>query len=361
MVSCKWIVLGDMAVMRTFSFSQTDLETIQHQRYHHPRPRVQQRMEVLWLKSQGITHEQIGHLADVSRRTVQRVLDDYLAGGIEQVRRLSFRRPESALLKHKGTLEEYFLDNPPASAAQAQAMIEKLTGIKRGLTQVRQFLKSLDLRYRKVGSIPAKANVEEQAEFLETRLQPRLAQAQQGRRTVLFVDAAHFIYGPFLGYLWCLVRLFIRAPAGRQRYNVLAALDAITHQVYRVTNTQYINAESVCLLLRQIVAANVPRPITLVLDNARYQHCALVEALARSLKIELLFLPSYSPNLNLIERLWKFVKKECLACKWMEDFDTFTKAIDNCLSHLHTKHKHQMDTLLTLNFQTFEDEPFVAA
>ena len=132
---------------------------------------------------------------------------------------------------------------------------------------------------------------------------------------MLFVDAAHFIYGPFLGFLWCLVRLFIPGPSGRKRYNVLAALDAITHQVHRVTNTLYINADSVCLLLRQIVAAGLPRPITLVMDNARYQHCKVVQALARSLKIELLFLPSYSPNLNLIERLWKFVKKECLACK----------------------------------------------
>jgi transposase len=132
-----------MAVMRTFSFSQTDLEIIQHERFHHPHPRVQQKMEVLWLKSQGLTHEEIGQFAGVSRRSVQRVLDDYLAGGIGQVRQISFRRPESELLKHKDTLEDYFLENPPASAAQAQAVIEKLTGIKRGLTQVRRFLKKV--------------------------------------------------------------------------------------------------------------------------------------------------------------------------------------------------------------------------
>ena len=169
------------------------------------------------------------------------------------------------------------------------------------------------------------------------------------------------MYGPFLGFLWCLTRLFVPGPSGRKRYNVLAALNAITHEVLRVTNCAYINAESVCALLRQIAAADLPRPITLVLDNARYQHCALVQSLARSLKIELLFLPSYSPNLNLIERLWKFVKKECLASKWLATFDDFTAAIDRCLSQLSTTHKAQMDTFLTLNFQTFEDEPFVAA
>jgi transposase len=196
---------------------------------------------------------------------------------------------------------------------------------------------------------------------LKDKLQPRLRQAERGQRTVLFVDAAHFVYGPFLGYLWCLVRLFVPGPSGRQRYNVLAALNAVSHEVIRVVNHSYINAHSVCDLLRQIAAAGLPRPITVVLDNARYQRCALVQSLARSLRIELLFLPSYSPNLNLIERLWKFVKKECLASRHLPDYETFTGAIDQCLDSLATKYKDQMTTLLTLNFQTFEDEPVLTA
>jgi transposase len=188
-----------------------------------------------------------------------------------------------------------------------------------------------------------------------------LRQAERGERTVLFVDAAHFLYGPFLGFLWCLVRLLVPGPSGRKRYNVLAALNAVTHEVIRVANHSDINAESVCALLRQIAAAGLPRPITLVLDNARYQRCELVQALARSLHIELLFLPSYSPNLNLIERLWKFVKKACLASRPFPDYETFTRTIDDCLHSLPTKYKEQMTTLLTLNFQTYEDEPVLAA
>jgi hypothetical protein len=178
---------------------------------------------------------------------------------------------------------------------------------------------------------------------------------------VLFVDAAHFIYGPFLGFLWCLVRLFVPGPSGRKRYNVLAALNAASHAVIRVANHSYINAESVCDLLRAIAAAGLPRPITLVLDNARYQRCELVKSMARSLHLELLFLPSYSPNLNLIERLWRFVKKECLASHPLPDYETFIQTIDACLNNLTTKHKDQMRTLLTLNFQTFEDEPLLTA
>jgi hypothetical protein len=142
--------------------------------------------------------------------------------------------------------------------------------------------------------VPAKADPDGQAEFLRDQLLPRLRQAERGRRSVLFVDAAHFVFGPFLGYLWCLVRLFLPGPSGRKRYNVLAALDAITHRVIRVSNHAYINALSVGDLLRQIAVAGLTRPVTLVLDNARYQRCGVVQALARSLKIELLYLPSYT-------------------------------------------------------------------
>src|SRR6516164_7103003 len=103
-------------------------------------------------------------------------------------------------------------------------------------------------------------------------------------------------------------------------------------------------------------------PITLVLDNARYQKCALVQALAASLGIELLYLPSYSPNLNLIERLWKFVKKECLSCRVLPTYEAFTESIDDCLANLNTRYRHQMKTLLNLEFQLFdEDMPVLSA
>jgi transposase len=190
-------------------------------------------------------------------------------------------------------------------------------------------------------------------------LRPRLNQAERGRGTVLFVDAAHFVYGPFLAYVWCLVRLFVPGPSGRKRYNVLAALNAVTHEVIRVTNHGYINARSVCDLLAKVAAARLPGRVTLVMDNARYQRCELVKGEAKRLGVELLFLPAYSPNLNLIERLWKFVKREVLGARSLTTYEAFTAAIDGCLDQLATKHKSKMDTLLTLNFQVFDDVPML--
>ena len=93
-----------------------------------------------------------------------------------------------------------------------------------------------------MGVIPAKADPEAQAVFLKDELEPRLAEAQAGERAVFFVDAAHFVLGAFLGLLWSLVRLFIQAPVGRQRFNVLAALNAVTHDLMMVTTDSYITA-----------------------------------------------------------------------------------------------------------------------
>jgi hypothetical protein len=91
------------------------------------------------------------------------------------------------------------------------------------------------------------------------------------------MEAAHCVFAPFLGYLWSLSRLFVRAPAGRKRLNVLGALNGVTHAVITGTNDSYMHAQSVCTLLRQLATVHVNIPLTLVLDNARYQKCAIIQ------------------------------------------------------------------------------------
>lgn len=354
--------------MREFTFAEDDLKAIARERYTAPHPLVQRKMEVLWLKSHGLPHRQIADLAGVSLRTVQRYLDDYLGGGLKALRRCKWRGPRTVLLQHEGAIEEYFWDHPPRTIKQAAKVIEEQTGVRRGLTQVRAFLKThLGLSYRKVAAIPVppKKTVEEHAEaqaaFLDGQLEPALAEARAGRRAVYFVDAAHFVWAPFLGCLWCLSRLFVRSATGRRRYNVLGALNAVTHEVVRVCNEGYVNAETVCTLLRALAGQGLRVPITVVLDNARYQRCALVEAVAAQLGIHLMFLPSYSPNLNLIERLWRFVRKQSLNSAWFDNFDQFRGAIDDCLDKMATDHRHEAATLFTQKFQRFEDVPLLAA
>lgn len=342
-------------------FTEQDLETIEYERFHHPVPRVQRRMEVLWLKSQGLMHKDIAKLAGVCDNAVTKYLVLFRSGGLDEVRKTEFYRPKSELIKHSESIEQYFREHPVSSISEAVAKIEELTGIRRSKTQVRVFLRRLGMRFRKTGSVPSKADPDAQEQFKEKVLEPRLEEAKEGKRHVFFMDAAHFVFAPFLGYLWCFTRIFIRAPAGRKRFNVLGALDAISHEMITVTNDGYINAVSVCELLLKIAEKYCDIPISIVLDNARYQKCKLVQDLAESLKIELIYLPPYSPNLNLIERVWKFVKKKCLYSKYYPDFSLFVDAILDCISKTNSVYRKELDSFLSLKFQSFEKSQIMAS
>ena len=192
---------------------------------------------------------------------------------------------------------------------------------------------------------------------MDKEIQPRLEEAKRGKRTVYFADAAHFVHGAFIACVWCIVRVFIPTPSGRNRYNVLGAIDAITHDFISVCNTTYINHLSVIELLEKVRDRHINSviPISIFMDNAKYQVCNAVRERAASLNIELIFLPSYSPNLNLIERLWKWLKKDCLNCKYYSKFNEFMTAIDASLNKIISGQVHkEMDSLLNLNFQLFK-------
>ncbi|KAA6350625.1 hypothetical protein EZS27_002001 [termite gut metagenome] len=135
-------------------------------------------------------------------------------------------------------------------------------------------------------------------------------------------------------------------------------MDAMSHDLVTVCNTTHINALSVCELLENIARKHLKDriPVTIVLDNARYQHCNYVMDKAKSLGIELLFLPSYSPNLNIIERLWKWMKKDCLNGKYYGKVAEFTEAINCSLMKTKNKeYKNELNTQLALNFQLYNN------
>ena len=142
---------------------------------------------------------------------------------------------------------------------------------------------------------------------------------------------------------------------------MLGAWNAVTHELVSITTAATVNSLTMCELLTKLAALHCGVPITLILDNARYQHCHLVKAHAHSLNIHLEFLPSYSPNLNLIERLWKFIKKDVLYARHYDTFAQFQAAIDGCLAKIPTDHREPLKSLMTHNFQTFDKTSFLTA
>jgi transposase InsO family protein len=138
----------------------------------------------------------------------------------------------------------------------------------------------------------------------------------------------------------------------------LGAYDPICHEAITVTNDSYINQGVFCEFLDKIAVAYADTgcPVMLILDNARVQKCQWVADKAAELGIELLYLPPYSPNLNLIERLWRVVKKEVLYSTHYDKFDAFRNSIDTCIVDLGTRFKANMQTLMTLKFQLFSEK-----
>jgi len=153
--------------MLQLTFSEQEIDSLHYERFHHPHPRVQRKMEALYWKSQGYPHWEIAENLRISEPTLLRYLKDYESGGIEALKRLQFYQPQSELKQHQSTLKSYFRKHPPKTLAHAAAKIEELTGIKRSREQVRVFLNSMGMKCRRVGVVPAKADPEAQEEFLK--------------------------------------------------------------------------------------------------------------------------------------------------------------------------------------------------
>jgi transposase len=157
-----------------YSFPEGVVEEIARDRYHHPDPRVQQRMEILWLKSKCQAHGDIAELARASRATVQRVLRIYVSKGLDGIRSFGWKGQPSALTPHAATIEEAFRQHPPHTAHEAARRIEELTGVRRKVSRVRKFLKDdLGMKCLKVAPIPVppqktvEEHAREQADFLK--------------------------------------------------------------------------------------------------------------------------------------------------------------------------------------------------
>ena len=207
----------------------------------------------------------------------------------------------------------------------------------------------------KCGSLPAKADVREQRTFYETILAPMMKTARNNECVLLFMDASHFVMGcDFLGYIYGKVRRFVHTFSGRKRYNVLGALNFVSKKMTTITNDTYITFSEVIELLCEISLEYAGKPIRLILDNASYQKCYIVQDTAALLGIELVYIPPYSPNLNLIERLWKFVKSE-LRTKYYDNFGIFKERIDSIVNSTDKDSKNLIDSLVTDKVQLFDE------
>ena len=174
-------------IMIKVVFTEESIKSLKQGKVHHPHHRVRQKMEALFLKSMNFSHAQIISIVGISLNTLTTYLKEFQEGGIEKLQELNFYQKQSQLEEHKVMLQAHFALHPFVSINQAKATIEELTKVSLSPTQIRDFLSKIGLKRRKVGSIPAKADVEKQATFLTEKLFPKLAEAQNGVRQIFLL------------------------------------------------------------------------------------------------------------------------------------------------------------------------------
>jgi transposase len=240
----------------------------------------------------------------------------------------------------------------------AQAFIRDAFGKVFSLSGVRKLLHRLGLSFHKASSFLFKAKREKQEEFVEDyeRDKPKV-QSDGWRR--YFIDGVHPIYGmEVLYYCWLPVgkRLELGVGGGRKRLNILGAFCPDDHEYLdRRYTDENLTARSVIELFERMMERHPEtKHFRIYLDNARYQHAKILKAWVEQTKagkgvtFDLKHLPAYSPNLNLIERLWKFMRKEALQT-WHESFEKMQEAVAGVMDNLHN-YEAQLRTLMTERF-----------
>ncbi len=315
--------------------------------------RTKKKLMAIRMHELNVPSGNIAKFLNVSDDTITNYFKLYRDEGLKGIFENRYYQPTSQVEPFMEEIRQSLDDQPVSSAKEGAQRIKELTAVELSESQACRIMKKLGMKYRKTAGIPGKADPQLQLDFLSGELLPRLEKAQNGEGRVFFVDAAHFVHGSFLGMIWCFQRLFIPTSSGRKRYNVLGAVETRDHDLITIRTTENINADTICQLTELIHEKYPGESITLVMDNARYQHNRKVAAFAEDLEIDLLFLPTYSPNLNLIERVWKLVKSKCMRNKYFENFNKFKDAIDEFVNSLNGSNKELLKSLVTENFQTF--------
>jgi transposase len=313
---------------------------------------------ILWL-ADGETAEQVAARVGVSARQIRKWLKTFRAHGLDDLCQLHYQgRVPQLDAAQVEQLKRAIATGQFHSARQIIDWIDQRFAVHYSESGVKELLKRIGVSYHKVSGFLWKADAVEQEEWLDDyRCDPVGPSLRR-----YFVDACHPVWGfELIYYCWLLVgqRFHVKVGSGRQRLNILGAYCPEDHEYLDIRLTRdNINGEQFVNLLR-VLRERHPETKTflLYLDNAKYYDAPFVrEWLARHPQFHLKFLPPYSPNLNLIERLWKLLRKEAF-CRSYDSFEQMQRGVSAVLDHLEKYHA-QLDTLMTEDFHVFHPQDY---
>ncbi len=314
------------------------------------------KLSVLVMLDEGFTHDLVATALGIGIGTVGNCRGKYEKEGLDKFLDRHYvpyqgRLDNDQLL----ALEDELNKNLYASCKQIGTWIEDQFEIQYSESAIRSILRKLGYAYKKTSEVPCKSNFKDQSEFL-AQMVPFIAETDESEESVYFMDAVHPQHNTRSDYAWIKrgEERTILTNTGRQRVNINGAMNALHPQEVIVHEAETINAQSTIELLKKLLDKNRDKSqIYIFCDNAPYYYCkVLQEWLALNPKIMLLHLPPYSPNLNLIERLWKFLRKKIINLRFYPNFKDFKETILNFFEHIE-KYKDELKTLMAPNFQLF--------
>lgn len=318
------------------------------------------KVTVLVMLHQGFSVSTVQAALGLDDNTVRRYWEGYQDKGIDTYLADHYvpytgkltEEQEQGLAEHLD--EHLYLDVKPIIA-----YVQQQYGVRYAESGMRDLLHRIGFTYKQTKAVPSRADEQAQQAFLEERLPELLAEVNAGTAELYYADGTHPTHNTKTGRGW--IRkgqdFAIDCNSGRKRVNINGAVRATKpeHLVYDVTDT--INAQSTQRLCRQLLRKHPGKTIYLVCDNARYNRCTWLQEWARDQRIEFVFLPAYSPNLNLIERLWRLLRQEAINSMYYATYDAFRAGILGFLDNA-KKYKTAIRSLLTLNFRTIEQQSY---
>lgn len=312
------------------------------------------KIKAILMLDQGYEYSEIAKILLIDLTTVWRWYETYISVGISGLLKDNYAGGTSKLTEYQqAKLIEHLESNMYLTAKEICAFVKKTFKVKYTPKGMTSLLHQLGFTYKKPKHIPGKADIEAQKAFIKKYR--RLQKKKSPEDRIYFMDGVHPMHNSQPAYGW--IRkgkdMVLKANTGRQRINLNGAYNLEDHTVV-IQEAEMINGQSTVSLLTEILQKQPSGLIYVILDNARYYRSEMVrEFVTKNNRICLLFLPPYSPNLNIIERLWKFFKKKVIYNSYYEKFTVFRKYCLHFFRHLR-KYRTELQTLMTDNFQLIQ-------
>lgn len=305
------------------------------------------RIRVILLLDNGETYHDIAKFLFLDEGSIANYRKRYKEGGLDALVN-DFYLGKKSLLSNK-EIRILTQDLQTKIFPSTKAVIKHVKvnfGIKYSRGGMTDLLHRLGFSFKKATPVPGKAKKEEQNKFISTYNEIK------NENTIYFLDSTHPEFAPHITFGWIKTgtNFEVKTNSGwRKRVNIVGAIEINSLDVI-TRSWSTINKFSVCNLLNLIRNKNPKdKPLIVVLDGAGYNKAKLVKETAQKLNIKILYLPPYSPNLNPIERLWKFMKRKVTANIYYEEFDIFKKSLMEFFRGIR-KFRDELRTLITDNF-----------